>query len=272
MSLWTANETEYLKINYEHYSLKEIAECLGKTRSAVQLKARRLGLAKKSKYYYDKTFFKEISTTVQAYWLGFIYADGYVYKEKGKPSTYSVGIELSEHDRSHLENFNKDIGGNVGIATRHRNSVYNGKSIVGDICSIRLYCSDMAIDLIDHGCCLNKTSIKQSPSKVPEKFMRDFIRGYFDGNGSISYRTKKDSGRRYLRATITTGSVDFAKWLSSYLLNAGFNNTIHMDGNNAYRVEILSANVKPFLDYIYKDSIRYLGRKYKQYLVAVCGG
>lgn len=271
MSIWTVNETEYLKSNYEYYSCNELAKHLGKTRSAVQLKARRLGLSKKSRYSYNRRFFKEICTPVQAYWLGFMYADGWVTKEKGKPSTYSVGLELSIRDQTHLKNFNKDIDGNVDITTRHRTSRYHGKTIAGDICVLRLYCSDMAKDLISHGCCLNKTAVKQAPSGVPGELMRDFIRGYFDGNGSISYHIGKKGGRRYPRASIATGSANFAEWLSSYLLNIGFGNATYADGDNAYKIQIAATDFKQFLDFMYSDSSRYLDRKYKQYLVAVCG-
>lgn len=271
MNIWTTSETEYLKSNYDKYSIRELSEHLNKTKSAVQSKARRVGLAKKSKYHYDKDFFEEISMPTKAYWLGFIYADGYVAKEKGKTSTYSVGIELSLRDERHLKYFNKDIGGNVGITKRHREGLCHSKAVIGNICSIRLYCSKMAIDLINHGCCLGKSLIKGAPRGVPDKLMRDFIRGYFDGNGSISDYIKKDTGHSYVRVSITSGSLKFVEWLSSYLSNIGIGNSYYPDGENSYKIQIMSASLKNFLDYIYKNSERHLDRKYEKYIVAVCG-
>lgn len=253
------------------FSVKELAEHLGRTVDAVKLKSRKLGLKRKSKYYYRKDYFRDIATPNQAYWLGFIYADGYVTKEKGKPNTYSVGIELSNIDELHLKNFNKDIEGNLCISKRHRDNKYKGKRIIGDICSIRLYCSEMGMDLIKHGCCLNKSLIKSAPVDVPHVLIRDFIRGYFDGNGSITSSFNYKVKCSYPKLTIASGSLEFIKWLSLYLAKEGINNSYYSDGNNCYKIQVSANSINYFLDYIYKDSERHLSRKYEKYIVAVYG-
>lgn len=271
MTIWTKNEIEFLKLNYDKYSAKELAKHLNRTINAIKIKSRKLGLLRKSKYYYQKDFFRDIQTPNQSYWLGFMYADGYVSKQKNRTNTYSVGIELSARDILHLKNFNKDINGNVSISTRHRTSKYQNKKIAGDICSIRLYCSEMGMDLINHGCCLNKSLIKTAPKNIPQALMRDFIRGYFDGNGSISNSLNKKYNQKYLKLTISSGSIEFVKWLSSYLDGMNIDNSYYSDGNCCYKIQISSNSFNSFLDYIYKDSERHLDRKYKKYLVAVYG-
>lgn len=271
MSVWTNDEIIYLKSNYYKYTKKELAKQLNKTENAIQVKARRVGLKKKSKYYYRKEYFDNIKTPNQAYWLGFIYADGYVSQEKKKPSTYTVGIEVSLKDKKHLQNFNNDICGNIGITTRHRKNNYHGKNIEGDLCVIRMYCSEMAQDLIGHGCCLNKSLIKGCPVGVPAAYMRDFIRGYFDGNGSIAYSLNKKVMKSYLKVTIESGSKNFVEWLSTYLLNKKIVNNFYKDGERCFKLQIASKSAKHFLGYIYDNSERYLNRKYEKYLVAVYG-
>lgn len=271
MNTWTIDEIEFLKYNYELYSVKELSEHLGRTANAVKIKARKLGLLRKSKYYYQKDFFKDINTPNKAYWLGFIYADGYVTKQKDKTETYTVGIELPVCDESHLKNFNKDIGGNICIARRHRVCEYRGKKISGDICSIRIYCSEMGIDLIKHGCCLNKSKIKPAPIGIPDELVRDFIRGYFDGNGSVTSSFSKKANRSYTKITISSGSMEFIKWISSYLSSINISNSYYDDGNYCFKLQISSNSINSFLNYIYKNSERYLSRKYEKYMVAVYG-
>lgn len=271
MSVWTNEDLEFLKNNYNKLTKKEIADILNKTSCAVQLKANRLGLKKDEKYHYNKSFFKEIVNPSQAYWLGFIYADGYITANKTK-TKYSIGIELNVNDYEHLKKFNNSIEGNVPVTSRIRNGHIIVNHAVGEfrICSIRLYCTQMAKDLESHGCCLNKSLIKTKPVGIPENLMRDFIRGYFDGNGTICTSYNKQVDKSYLKVQIETGSKEFSNWISIYLKENGFENHI-VDDKNAYKIQIYSKSNQKFLDYIYKDSEIYLNRKYEKYLCAVYG-
>ena len=55
------------------------------------------------KYFFNEDFFEIIDNENKAYWLGFIYADGYV-------SAKSLVIELHKDDESHIVKFLEDIG------------------------------------------------------------------------------------------------------------------------------------------------------------------
>lgn len=272
MSIWTKEEIEYLKTNYNNYSTKELARLMNRTCNAIKIKANKIGIKRKEKYYYNKNYFKAINQPDQSYWLGFIYADGYVTTNKNK-TKYSVGIELNENDYKHLQLFNKSINGNIKVCFRKRKSKYIGDRYVNETtnCQIRLYSSQMAKDLISHGCCLKKTLIKGEPNGIPDNLMRDFIRGYFDGNGSISYSYNKQVNKKYLKVTIESGSLTFIKWLSDYLNKRGYHNNFYPDSKNSYKIQIYSKRQKEFLDYIYKDSKEYLSRKYSLYRIAVYG-
>lgn len=271
MSVWTIEDLNFLKENFNKYTKKELAKMLNKSNNAIQIKANRLGLKREEKYYYNKKYFKDILTSNQAYWLGFMYADGYVTSNKDK-TKYTVGIELNKDDYGHLIKFNKCIGGNVPVIYRIR----NGHKVVDhyiektEVCIIRLFCTEMAKDLICHGCCENKSLIKKEPINVPDDLMHDFIRGYFDGNGSISYSYNKKVNKSYLRVTIETGSKDYADWFSNYLNIIGYKNTCLKD-KFAYKIQIHSKSNVNFLKYIYENSEVYLDRKYKKYLNAVYG-
>ena len=66
------------------------------------------------KYSCDENYFECIDNEEKAYWLGFLYADGFIESKRG---TYSqkFGIMLSYRDRKHLEKFNKCLNSNYVI-------------------------------------------------------------------------------------------------------------------------------------------------------------
>lgn len=272
MSVWTNDDLEFLKENYNKYTKKQLAQMLDKTTNAIQVKASRLGLKREEKYFYDKNFFEHIDTEGKAYWLGFIYADGYISWSK-KNRGYVVGIELQDSDYKHLEKFNKCIGGNVQVVHRKRKDVEICGVPVGDctICSIRLFCKKMFDDLVSHGCCMNKTSIKDAPVGVPENLLKDFLRGYFDGNGTITYSYSKRVDKSYIKLFFTTGSEKFAKWLNETTKKLGFNSYVGKNNENSYKVYVSEYDVVDFLNFMYKDSNIYLQRKYEKFIDAVYG-
>ena len=99
---WNKEEIKFLKDNYKDMSYKEIAIKLNRTENAIKVKTNKLGLIK-SKYIYNKDYFKVIDSEEKAYWLGFIYADGYVC---ANDTGSELGIELQVGDIEHLKKFN----------------------------------------------------------------------------------------------------------------------------------------------------------------------
>ena len=60
------------------------------------------------KYFHNENYFEKIDTEEKAYWLGFIYADGYI-ESKRKNSSQKFGITLNAKDINHLEKFKISI-------------------------------------------------------------------------------------------------------------------------------------------------------------------
>ena len=144
-------------------------------------------LKNNKKHNYDESFFEKIDTEEKAYWLGFLYADGSVQKKEvvgssenaKRKMSYKVEFQLAEIDKEHLEKFCKTIGAKT---TRKENKI-DEKTFV----SYRTSISSKKIveDLIRLGCVPKKSLILKFPTEeqVPEKFIWDFLRGYFDGDG-----------------------------------------------------------------------------------------
>ena len=55
-----------------------------------------------------------------------------------------------------------------------------------DVCSYRWSCKKHKEDLATYGVVPNKTFLLKPPYKLSEEFHLDYIRGYFDGDGSIN--------------------------------------------------------------------------------------
>lgn len=64
-------------------------------------------------------------------------------------------------------------------------------------------------DLCNHGCVDRKSKIIRMPN-IPENLIRHFIRGYFDGDGSVCfYFATKAHKHRTLTTSFTSGSQGF---------------------------------------------------------------
>ena len=126
----------------------------------------------KRKYVVNDDYFSNQNNKM-AYLLGFLMADGNVSSTDNK-----IQICLSEEDADYLTLFYNELGG-APIAHYTQN---NGKQ---KICRWQCLSSKIKKDLISYDVIPNKTGFAKIPSKLNQKFYPDFIRGYFDGDGSV---------------------------------------------------------------------------------------
>ena len=214
----------------------------------------------KSKYTLNKDYFKQIDSPDKAYWLGFLYADGSI---QSRGNSKLLELSLAEADLHHLEKFLNSIGANNPI--RHRVSKYKDKEYPS--CRVTICNMEFCNDLINLGCTIRKTYTIQFPTNdiVPKEYMRDFIRGLFDGDGCIAYGNNGTT----LFSTFT-GMEHMVQELSSYLVSEDIIHKIplihHDKRSKACSIYIYGDNNKYFLDYIYKNCDLYLDRKYNKYM------
>lgn len=162
-----------------------------------------------------------------------MYADGCVCvshnKTKTKIKIYLLEITLCEKDRGHLEKFRECIKTDASIkdkTVKLNNKEY--KSVRLSVC-----CNKMCLDLIKLGCASRKTYIISFPSDdiVPERYKRDFIRGYFDGDGCICV---PESTPNIIIANFT-GIIGMLSQIQAYLFSKkiiDYNYTIETRKNN----------------------------------------
>jgi hypothetical protein len=134
---------------------------------------------RKGRYYdVNEDYFSKINNTEKAYWLGFIAADGCVGDKKGQKM---LSIELAFKDKSHLEKLKKNIGYSGPVHDKIR-------TVKGELrysCYLTICCERIVDDLFKLGIVPRKSSILKRPN-IKEEFFRHWIRGYFDGDGSVS--------------------------------------------------------------------------------------
>lgn len=115
--------------------------------------------------------FSKIDTEEKAYWLGFLFADGSIYKT-------TIELSLGLKDIDHLKKFKEFMKwkGEVKID----NKIGRCRMIFRDKITAK--------DLDALGCTERKSLTLKFPTEeqVPKEFQMAFIRGYFDGDGSIN--------------------------------------------------------------------------------------
>lgn len=268
---WTKEEIEFLKNNYLKQTNKQLSMSLDRTVKAVEVKLTKLGFTRPKKLNYDDTVFENIDTEEKAYWLGFLMADGYIAVTDRNAE---LGIELNVKDKQHLVKFQQFLQTNALVQERSRFFEKVANNYCNKIlhsCFIRIYSKKIVGDLMALGFRQNKRNEGLKFCNIPLELRRHFIRGFFDGDGSICQDKYKP--KNYYRCNITAKDEEFLKQIRNVLYENNINSHIHNWTNGhkhkMYQLSISARqDVDKFLNFIYKDSKIYLERKYSLYLIA----
>ena len=189
------------------FSVKEMCKelCISKRTLYNRFKEFGLSLIKPIPKF-NINVFDSIDTEEKAYWLGFLYADGYVSKRNNQ-----VELSLKGEDISHLMkffNFLKDKRDPSFIKT---SKVKLGNKIF-ERCRYIIGNKHFHNRLCELGCIPNKSLILTFPDLNIFKYehlIYDFIRGYVDGDGNIS------PSRGYIQISIF-GTENFLLGIRKY--------------------------------------------------------
>lgn len=220
-------------------------------------------LNKGTRYNHNIKYFDNIDTEEKAYLLGFFIADGYIENNRRVCFNNSIDdLEAIELARKEISPESKIIYSNKqkGVKFRKEQSTF------------RIASEQLANVLINKYKIINAktfdSTFKFDFNLIPEELVRHFIRGFFDGDGSVSfYKTKSTlffnfsfvftselfcnqfadifENKFLLKRVIYKHEGKTANWLSLRFNCFG------------RRVKV----IKEIYDYLYKDSTCFLTRK-----------
>ena len=128
-------------------------------------------------------FFKNIRTELQAYLLGFYTADGSIDQKRK-----TLRICLQEQDSELVYLYKDTISPDARLYTIQPRVVTarNGMKVQGHTAfGVDITSSILIQDLVDLGFGYRKSWKELHLPNIPKNLIRHFIRGYFDGDGSI---------------------------------------------------------------------------------------
>lgn len=199
-----------------------------------------------------ENYFESIDTEFKAYFLGLIITDGCIHNTKGKQSL--VSITLCTEDEYLLERFKQEIRSNKAIT-------HDGRG-----CSeINILSNKMVGDLKKYGITTQKSLFTKFPDNVPADLYPHLIRGILDGDGSVSFYSRKDRKRCHTKAVrFCQGNETFLKDLVYYLeKNVSVKSVnLYKEKENLWSIAYRkNDSMVKLIRYMYDDAHIYMKRK-----------
>lgn len=215
-------------------------------------------------YEINEKYFSNIDSSDKAYFLGLIIADGFILPQKAKGV---LSIKLKKSDSYILEDFRDLINPKKPLYEDDSNSKILNRDVESEN-SVRLSVNSEKIlnDLRSYGIVKNKSGKEVLPD-LNEEYNNHLIRGIFDGDGSIGFRSSRPNQRQVY---ICSSSQGFCNSIKDLLLDNSINTRVYEEvrdeWNNIYRVTFSTHKSRVgFYKYIYQDADYFLDRKYEKY-------
>lgn len=215
-------------------------------------------------YQINEHYFDEIDTPNKAYVLGFLYADGSNVKSKR-----TISMSLEERDKDILERIRNEIGSERPLEFIDYSNKHDFGYTYKNQYRLLLFSAHMCNVLESIGMVPNKSLIADFPI-LPSELIRHFVRGLFDGDGSV-YRCQYKNRNSYQHTLTITSTLLLCEKLVNVVENVLDINCHIYDASNhngITKVFTISGKnqIKKFMDWIYDDSGLKLQRKYDRYI------
>lgn len=203
--------------------------------------------------------FYTLETDAHAYWLGFLAADGAIAQCLSR-----VDVTLEKGDAGHLEKLRVflDVDNPIKPIPK-RNAVL-----------MVVYSRELVAALVHWGIVPAKSLIFQMP-QIPSCRMRAFLRGYFDGDGTLHLTARRNP---QIQCRFTSGSHgflvsaqrvlhdDWGIWVDNPKKDKRRENTWFMS------IGAEGSNIERFHSALYDNASVFLDRKHQYFLDALNPG
>ena len=202
------------------------------------------------KYKINDNFFDILNST-NVYLLGFLAADGSIQKDG------AIKIGLSSIDKDFLWQIRKTLNSTYPIRDYQTKDGFNVSEFI-------FRSEKIKETLAKYGIINNKTKILEFPKNIPQEFLIDFIRGYWDGDGTFCL------AGNYARASLCGYNEKFLKDVVD-ILNNTYNippvKVRQVKDKHNYYFQYSENSAKLLYTLFYKNNpTLYLFRKYDKCL------
>lgn len=232
-------------------------------------------------YKANFNYFDKIDTPDKAYWLGFIWSDGYIAKRIRPVSNdrvrieYNLKLAIKDIDAGHIQKFLDCLESDYVVhfyktkGFDRINETYEARAFITNVhmCSL-LY--------EEYGIVPRRHDISNILDILPKELERYFILGCFDADGSF---TTYQGAYGEKMNVIFGGSVELLDFIQNHLVENGVvlqaktesgkrKYAIRHEGKDGTWRTLSFAGKQQgmkIVNYLYKDSPIYLDRKYQKY-------
>lgn len=207
---------------------------------------------RKNKYGYDRNKFAKIETEEDAYWLGFITADGCIIEGRW------LHLGLAEKDIDHVRKFCKYMGySSEETEQAIKHTVGGAYTKDNPVVAIKVCSLQIIENLKDKGIQPRKSGKEKPYICSSTELEKAYVRGLIDGDGYIR-STQYGMG--------IVGSYEICKYVQDFITK----NICDISSNSIrehgiiYKLELTGRiQTTNILSYLYKNSNVYLERKRK---------
>lgn len=203
---------------------------------------------------FDPNVFKNEDKDLVFYILGLIWSDGNLNKDLNKISLTLKDLDLIQTLYPHFSDINKRK-----IYSYNKNG-FESHTIINTN-------KDFIKKLMEYGLIPCKSYDITFPN-IPQSFFYSFIRGVFDGDGSV-YIQNRYKNIKYLGVSIISANKMFLIPIQEILKTKKIDSNIIKDSRGSvYCLKIYrKESIKNFFNYIYKDSKYFLHRKKNVFII-----
>lgn len=214
-------------------------------------------------YECDESYFDNIDCEEKAYIFGLLFADGNLYDSQ---YSYIISLGLQECDSYLIYKINNIIQPSKPVEIRNLNDKNKKHQ---NMYNLTIISNHMGEVLNSYGLVPRKSLVKKFPEVIlnsNEDIIRHFIRGYFDGNGSIGITYRSKCNKMDYRISIC----------STLSMCESFRNIfkLYCNTTNGYIRTFSNTNIKEFVlggrlnvlkvcNWLYEDSNICMTRKFE---------
>lgn len=253
---WNFKEDNFLIKNFEYASKDYLLHHINRSWSSIYqrgLITHNLSRKSQDKYYINHEKLNGWNQEI-SYILGFVLADGHImYKTKSRNAN-SLQIELAVYDIDILEKIKSylDFKGPISLTKRGTAKLSISNTMIIE-------------ELIKKGCpAKDKTFKTKWIENIPDEYLNHFVRGIFDGDGSIYLNHNKPAFQFLGTENLLLGIQKNIPFPPPNIHWRGKNG-----GPNVYVMKYRGH--ENFFEWLYQDATIFLDRKYNKYLeIASC--